>query len=800
MPNFNDLFKDSPPVPDASTPVEGTKGPHDELTLGGSYSDEELLELWQDIRQESFTDRWVFERQWLRNIYYVLGRQWIEYNTAWGGWRDKRMARWIPRPVTNKCKETVQALRAMLVSIKLGAIVRPNGADPVNVSAAATADDLAPLIHEDHGMDQIMSEFYFWILTLGNAFLHTFIEYDLKYGELIIQLEQCVQCGSMYPSNELEPTAPVCKECGGTEFVDAVDPETGEPIQKRQAKGKPVTIPLSPLELAFPNSYARFSDLPYVVRMRWRTKRYFQNHPVLKELVPKISWQKAPADRSLQIFKSLSTYNDLGITPTYSTDDGHGSGEDSQDGAPEFEVWYKPCDKYPEGLVFRVVGDRAGVIVHLEETEAIPGPLPYKDAEGTPLFTFTHAGFEHVGGRIIASGPLDVMIQKQDQLNRLDSMILLIIQRMSNPVWLEPKGAEIEKLTGMPGLVIKWNPLTVGGNAKPERIEGVGPHASLFTIREQYLKDIEELTGTFDIIKGAKPTGIEAFSALQLLVERSQSRFALLFQSVGSAYKDWLKYALELEREFGPEERTKAVLTPARSWAFQNFKRSQLQGSISVVVEDGSNVPKTALGMRAAVEHASQLQMLNMQDPDQQYEALKLFGLTRMVPTLDIHVQAAVQKQQAFEEWAKDEQKMQQSFQKAEQEVAQYQQSLEQVQPSLDPAQPAQLPPPPSMTKHTPLAWKRWYNPVIHRQEFLKWANGDKVRELLQTNPGLESLLDTHLQEIEGALVQQQMMMAPPQPGQPAGAGAGMANSNRESTQGNEPRGSGEGAQNAGPR
>ena len=61
-------------------------------------------------------------------------------------------------------------------------------------------------------------------------------------------------------------------------------------------------------------------------------------------------------------------------------------------------------------------------------------------------------------------------------------MILLIIQRMSNPIWLEPKGAEVEKLTGMPGLVVKWNPLTVGGNAKPERIPGEGPHPSLFTI------------------------------------------------------------------------------------------------------------------------------------------------------------------------------------------------------------------------------------------------------------------------------------------------------------------------------
>jgi hypothetical protein len=45
---------------------------------------------------------------------------------------------------------------------------------------------------------------------------------------------------------------------------------------------------------------------------------------------------------------------------------------------------------------------------------------------------------------------------------------------------------------------------------------------------------------------------------------------------------------------------------------------------------------------------------VNLHDPDQQYEALRLMGLTKMVPALDINVQSALQKQQLFEEWAAD--------------------------------------------------------------------------------------------------------------------------------------------------
>ena len=792
MPDLNTMFGPGGPTPEMFAKPSVSGGSDKELLAPEPlYSDEELLALWKEIRTECMGDRWIWERQWYRNIMYVLGRQWLEYQASKGGWRDKRMAQWIPRPVTNKCKTGVQTLRAMFTSIKLGVNVRPNGAAPADVSAAAVADELAPVIHEDHDMDAVINEFDFWLIVTGNAFLHTFVDYDLKYGVDITTLETCLTCGNSYPSTKLTGPQPVCPDCGGTEFEDAKDPITGAPVQDRKPKGKPITIPLSPLEVAFPNSYARFSDLPYIVRLRWKTKSYYQNHPELKELVNDINWQKSPQDQSLQLFKSLANHNDLGISSVYLS--GGGGVNEQMDGIPEYEVWYKPCDKYPDGLVFRVVGDAEGKIIHLEDTEGLPGPLPYKDAEGNPLFTFTHAGYEHVGGRILASGALDVMINKQDQLNQLDSNILLSYFRMANPVWLEPKGMEIEKLTGMPGLVVKYNAL-VGNGAKPERLAGLDVPASAFKLREQYVADIEELMGTFDIIKGQKPVGVEAFSALQLLVERSQSRFSNVFGARGAAYKNWFKFALELERKYGQEKRTKATFSPGRNWSFQNFERAQLQGSVTIIVEDGSNVPKTTLGMRAAVEHASQLGMLNMSDPDQTYEGLKLFGLTRMIPTLDIHIQAALQKQQAFEAWAADPQAQAVSMQQAEQAFMAYEQQLAEIPPQEDQIDPAtgvaiepEMPPPPSQLATTPLKWLPWYSPVIHRQEFMKWANSDRVREVLKVSPQLEGLLVTHLQEIDAAkLAEDQMAAMSAQGGVP---GSPMSNSNANSAPaGNKPQ------------
>jgi hypothetical protein len=763
--------------------------------------DATLLDLFKRWKKESFDNRWIWERGWMRNIHYINNRHWIEYVRRSNEWRDVRLAKWFPKPVTPIIAQGVQALRAMFTSVNIGVNVRPNGSDPKNVAVAAIADEYGPVLHEDHAMEEVMDEADFWFIATGNVFLHTYLERDGKHGFDEITFESCLGCGETYESPAIHEAKNACPGCGAPgPFVEGKDPETGLP-SKRIAKGKGVTAALSPFELAFPLSYSRFEDVPYVIRLRWRSKDYYENHPTLKTQMANYKWSKAPAETSLQLFRSLPYHNDMGVAPFLGTSAGGGE----EEGAPEYEVWVRPCDQYPDGLVFRVVGDSEPKVLHLEEDEALPGPIPYKDAEGNALFTFTHASFEQRGGRVLGVSPLDGAIQKQNQLNQLDAFILMIINRMGNPLWLVPKGAEIEKFTGEPGLVVKWNPLTVGGTAKPERVDGSGVNGSLFTVREQYLKDLEEALGTYDVLKGTKPPGVDAFAALQLLVERGQSRFASAFKARGRMYRDWFKFALEIEREFGPDERTKWVLSPARGWALQVFQRAQLSGAFSIIVEEGSQTPKTALGMRAAIEHLNSLGFIDPTDPDQRYAVYEQFGMTKLSPALNIHVQSALRKQEAFEQWAASPEAQQESLQLAQQDFMAYQQQLAAAPPPVepppnvdpntgaevppDPAQmeaqvTASLPPPPPVNKFTPLAWKPWFNARIHKQEYQKWLNGDRMVELLKDQPALEPLLVAHGAEIDAALMQEMAMAAGPQP--PArpqggqGAGRAMANSNQE--------------------
>lgn len=691
------------------------------LAPADPYSDDlAMLDLFDRLKRESMEYRWIWEREWLRDLYYVANRQWITFNPAKREWVDKKLQKWVPRPVTNKMAETVQAIRTNLGAINLSVVARPVGHDTESIAAAEVADQMAPLIHEEHQMNQVMREADFWLITTGNACLQISWDKDSRFNKVFIPNEQCAQCGQILPPKAIVDKGNHCPFCNGSKFLQAPPGPDGQPSGNYVSFGKGKTTSLSPFEYAFAPNVVRFDELPYMIRLRWRDKHYYEAN--LPEYVSKIMWEKSPQDRSLQIFKSLAMTNDVGTGSTFGSLGT--AGTQQGEGVTEYELWLRPTPTYPKGLILRVAGDKQPVVIRYTD-EAVPGPMPYTDIEGTPLFPYVHAQYEHMGGRLYGRSAISPLIQKQDQLNQLDSLVQLQIQRTANPAWVIPENAGIENITGEPGLVIKWNVLAAQGHGKPERIPGVPIDASLFAFREQILHDIEDLSGAFDIIKGQKPTGIEAFSALQLLVERSQSRFTSVFQSRGEMYRAWFSLAIELERQFGPNQRVWAVTGPNRGYTFRHFENAQLQGQVSMQIEDGSNMPKTALGKRAAIEQANQLMLLNPQDPDQKYALLTQFGLSDLVPALNVHVQAALQVQDAFEKW-------------------------------VDQPQGA-----------SPLVVKPWFDPQVHYIERIKWLNSDKMRELLARDPQLEMIVTQHLQLLQIMIMPPGVPGAPPIPGTP---------------------------------
>jgi hypothetical protein len=307
---------------------------------------------------------------------------------------------------------------------------------------------------------------------------------------------------------------------------------------------------------------------------------------------------------------------------------------------------------------------------------------------------------------------------------------------------------------------------------------------------------------------------------MQLLVERAQARLATVFKERGRGYRDWYTMALELERQFGPDERAWSVLGPNRGWTFQEFQKANLDGAIEIIVEDGSTAPKTNLGERASIEQANTLGLLNPQDAEQRYAILNRMGLSYLSPSLDYDVKSALQEQDAFEKWARDETKsnpalVQQAFMAFDQEMQAFQAQQAQVdaenQASQEAAAATGLPaaPPPQLEQPkfppiSPFKIKPQHDSDVHWSEHRKWGNSDTARVLFTDRADLEPIYWLHLADHraeQAALMGEGLSGAPAEQGTPPKNGSPLERSNSESgSPVDVPRGSREGAQRQGPR
>ena len=181
-----------PGMPNMGTPTPDMGMGAGPTMLTPQFDAKSLLDMFDRLKREAFEYRWVWEREWLRDLYYVANRQWIYWHPTRREWVDKRLPKWVPKPITNKMGETTEAIRAVLSAINLSVVARPVGNDASSIAAAQIADQMAPLIHEEHLMDQVMRESDFWLVATGNSCLQVSWDNDSRFNKFFVPHEQCL--------------------------------------------------------------------------------------------------------------------------------------------------------------------------------------------------------------------------------------------------------------------------------------------------------------------------------------------------------------------------------------------------------------------------------------------------------------------------------------------------------------------------------------------------------------------------------------------------------------------------------
>ena len=169
---------------------------------------------------------------------------------------------------------------------------------------------------------------------------------------------------------------------------------------------------------------------------------------------------------------------------------------------------------------------------------------------------------------------------------------------MAIPQKMIPRGtvANNDAWSGRPGQKIFYTP---GPNGEePHTVPASGLDAQVFQERAQKVDDIKSITGAIDILKGDRPPGVTAFSALNLLFEVGAGK---LFPVADrwkrfneSDAKKQLRLVARKYREPRMDfiQRLMSMNTELTADQIKDFLGKDLYDNCNVIIDPASSVPR----------------------------------------------------------------------------------------------------------------------------------------------------------------------------------------------------------------
>lgn len=566
--------------------------------------------------------RTEIERAAQRNVLYYLGVQWVKYDRAIHNWRPIAVSKRTPRPVTNRVAGLVNQSVANILGFKPPITYSPASNKPEDIAAATVADRINAIIEREANVETLKPLVARWLSLTGNVFLITNYDTGPDSGSDFIGAELCTTCGAVAMPLDIEQAGNMCPQCGSpgpfqpAQGVSPPETMTTNPeglIGVEYPRGRFTTEVENVFTSHFDNSSGQtIHDSPYFFTVRHRNKDWL-TRMYGEEIAEKSSYTQ-PSEPTSGLFESLAYATTIW---NYGYGSHHGVSEPT---ARVVRAWLKPRKGVaPDGIYAVLVAD--------EVVES--GPWPYKDEQGKPMLNVTHIGFDEVPGRVFYKSRVDDVIPKQDQRNRLESIMELHAMTMANDVWLLPEGVGLSKITGEQGQVIKYNALQ--GIPPPTRTQGgvVSPYIPQWIT--QIDNEMDAIFGLYDVGRGEAPgKGVTSYSAIQLLDERSQQGQAGIMRNWARGWMEWSRQNLNVWRQYASDDRY--MTTGQGQWSIEKFNKAALTGGVNITAELGTFRPQTQIAKRALFEQLVTLAIINPMDQMQKFEMATAMGATEMMP------------------------------------------------------------------------------------------------------------------------------------------------------------------------
>lgn len=571
--------------------------------------------------------RMSFDRNWFRNILFFAGIQWLKYSRASLQWRPISLPNWFPKQVTNKFAVACNIMKSVFMQSDPQSIYSPATGSPEDISSARAAEDIERYIEREVGQSALESIAANWTTFTGNAFIIDGYDNSPRHGTRFVQDSMCLFCAKHIPAEEAEENCPSC----GNPVLGALDGD-GQPIGKEVPIGALVSEIASPFEIHLDMTSQTIDNSPYVIRSATYPVEVLQD--MFPDFKDKIKAESTGVNSGMFYQTSLA-YLVNGVMGSPGSTYGSIGSVDNIPRATLYTMWIRPTRQNPKGIMALIVSDNC----------VWKGDLPYHDEKGNPVIPISQIQFDRMPGRVFARTPADDLVWKQVQLNKIEAFIQLGIEKTCNPVWLVPLGAGSKPITGEPGQEVKYNSIA---GLKPERMQGSEIPGSVYRWLQQLNGDIQDISHTYDVLRGMTPKGIPTLGGAQLVLERGYAGFADALKSWGAAWNQSRKNRLDIWREYCIDERTLMVLGEDRQWEAKNLSNANMKGRVNVYLDEGSLAPKSKAYQQLVTAQLLQTGLLNVQDPMVRVKIMTTFDAGNLVEDLDIDIKDACKEKDEF--------------------------------------------------------------------------------------------------------------------------------------------------------
>lgn len=622
-------------------------------------------------------ENWTDVKQQLVNINYYVGNQWIGWNASERSVQVLPMQSGEVRVTRNKIRPRATTLLAKHIKNKLKFDVIPGSKEQTDIDAAKGADKYVHALWQELDLSKKTKDLFLYMLIQKRAWIKTW--FDAEAG------------------TDLTPTE---DDLGYEEWVKGDQ----KPIHEGVIRAR-VCDPLT----VFADPAATSEE-----DIRWVIERFARD---VDEIYEEYGVKVSP-DANLGY---LSRYD-----VTRMSSDGIGAHETTrmQNQALVYELWHKPCKRYPKGAKITVCNGQE--LDYSEES----GELPYQ------LF-----GYIPIPGTLLYDSIVTDMLAPQREINVLRSMVATHARRLGNAMWLNPIGSGVDEevLTNEIAGIIDYTPI---GGEKPERIQA--PDIPSFYGQElaNNAIDLDDMSGAREVSQGRMPSGLDTLGGLEIMVEQENEKLAVASQNYEQGMKKVMQRILRLLKAHYTEERQGRLLGEDNEIELISFNGSDLSGFEDINIVQGSSLPE----MKAA----QQERVLLMWDKgaivkkDGTPDPAKLLRLMGMGDSTELFEQDAMDNNNAklenktFEDLAEDPEFMalvaeyNQAVQAAQQQMQKMQMPPEQMEQYMPPPLPG-----------VPHLWDS-DDDEIHILVHNTFRKSSRYREM---PPEMRALVDQHYQE-----------------------------------------------------